>query len=139
MVGIREAQSDDRDLLLVLVRKFASSFETRTGSFVKSIEDVLADPNADLLVAERGSSPVGYVLAFHHLTFFANGIVTWIEELFVEDEFRGQGIGRELVVMIEQKAKERDSRLIALATRRAEDFYKAIGYEESATYFRKLL
>lgn len=29
--------------------------------------------------------------------------------------------------------------LVALATRRAAPFYRAIGYEESAVYFRKLL
>ena len=36
-------------------------------------------------------------------------------------------------------AKEREVKQIALATRRASDFYKALGYEESAVYFRKLL
>ena len=29
--------------------------------------------------------------------------------------------------------------LIALATRRAAPFYRALGYEESAAYFRKVL
>ena len=29
--------------------------------------------------------------------------------------------------------------LVALATRRAAPFYRAAGYEESATYFRKVL
>ena len=33
----------------------------------------------------------------------------------------------------------RGSRLVALATRRAARFYAALGYEESATYFRKVL
>ncbi len=28
---------------------------------------------------------------------------------------------------------------MALATRRADKFYKAIGYSESATYFKKIL
>jgi hypothetical protein len=29
--------------------------------------------------------------------------------------------------------------LVALASRRAADFYRALGYEESAVYFRKVL
>jgi hypothetical protein len=41
--------------------------------------------------------------------------------------------------LIEGKALERGSKLVALATRRASDFYKAIGYEESASYFKKTL
>jgi len=33
----------------------------------------------------------------------------------------------------------RGNRLVGLATRRAAALYKALGYEESAVYFRKLL
>ena len=36
-------------------------------------------------------------------------------------------------------AKNEGAVLAALATRRASSFYTAIGYEESASYFRKLL
>lgn len=43
------------------------------------------------------------------------------------------------MVLIEEKAIERGSKLVALATRRASDFYKAVGYDESATYFKKIL
>jgi len=38
----------------------------------------------------------------------------------------------------EDWAWEGGLRLVALVTRRAHPFYAAIGYEESATYFRKL-
>lgn len=43
------------------------------------------------------------------------------------------------MALIEEKAMERGSKLVALATRRASDFYRAIGYDESATYFKKAL
>ena len=33
----------------------------------------------------------------------------------------------------------RGAKLVALATRRAAGFYRAVGYAESATYFRKPL
>jgi hypothetical protein len=36
-------------------------------------------------------------------------------------------------------AATRDCALVALATRRAAPFYHALGYEESAVYFRKIL
>jgi len=36
-------------------------------------------------------------------------------------------------------AAEHGCALVALATRRAAPFYRALGYEESAAYFRKLL
>jgi GNAT superfamily N-acetyltransferase len=61
------------------------------------------------------------------------------EELFVLDEYRGMKIGKKLMGIIEGKANERGSKLVALATIRAGDFYNAIGYDESATYFKKSL
>jgi hypothetical protein len=39
----------------------------------------------------------------------------------------------------EEWAKSKGAVLSTLATRRAARFYQAIGYEESATWFRKLL
>jgi hypothetical protein len=39
----------------------------------------------------------------------------------------------------EQWSAARDCVLVALATRRAMPFYLALGYEESATYLRKVL
>ena len=39
----------------------------------------------------------------------------------------------------EQHAAGRGCQLVALATRRAAAFYRALGYQESAVYFRKVL
>jgi GNAT superfamily N-acetyltransferase len=79
------------------------------------------------------------VLGFDHYTFFANGRVAWVEELMVREPFRRQNIGQCLMQAFEAWAKARGCKLVGLATRRAAAFYQAIGYEESATYFRKLL
>jgi GNAT superfamily N-acetyltransferase len=81
----------------------------------------------------------GYVLGFVHDTFFANGTVAWIEEMFVSDTARRNGIGLALEREIEAWARDRDAKLIALATRKAASFYSAIGYEESAVYYRRIL
>jgi hypothetical protein len=40
---------------------------------------------------------------------------------------------------VESRARDRGVHLIALATRRAGEFYAAIGYEESAVYYRRVL
>ncbi|BBH20130.1 hypothetical protein Back11_14750 [Paenibacillus baekrokdamisoli] len=48
-------------------------------------------------------------------------------------------IGKKLMELVEGRALERGSKLVALATRRASEFYKSIGYDESATYFKKTL
>jgi GNAT superfamily N-acetyltransferase len=70
---------------------------------------------------------------------YANGLVGWIEELMVDPGQRRGGIGRLLVSAAEEWIEAQDAVMVALATRRAEDFWLAVGYEESAVYFRKLL
>jgi hypothetical protein len=44
-----------------------------------------------------------------------------------------------LMMAFERWALERNCRLVALATRRVVPFYVALGYEQSATYLRKVL
>jgi hypothetical protein len=41
--------------------------------------------------------------------------------------------------VLERRAGETGCRLVALATTRAQHFYRALGYDEHAAYFRKLL
>jgi len=52
---------------------------------------------------------------------------------------RGRDTGRALTGGFGRQAAARGCALVALATRRAAPFYRALGYEESAVYFRKVL
>lgn len=98
---------------------------------------LIEDKSVDLIIAEKEHKLIGYVLVLHHPAFYANGRVSWVEELFVLGHQRGKGIGRGLMSEVERLSKERGSKLLARATRRADKFYKSIRYDESATYFKK--
>ena len=136
---IRRAAPQDGPALFQLARAFATSFAVEQPAFEQAFAELLTHPEAFLAVAEADGEVVGYVLGFDHLTFFANGRVAWVEEIMVGESLRRQGIGRILMEVFEAWATEREAKMIALATRRAADFYEALGYEESATYFRKRL
>jgi GNAT superfamily N-acetyltransferase len=136
---IRPARAADARAVLALARPFATSFRVDGRAFRRSYREVLASADARLLVAESGGALVGYALGFDHRAFFANGRVAWLEELMVAEARRRRGVGRRLVRAFEAWARSRGCRLLGLATRRAAGFYTAIGYEESAVYFRKLL
>ena len=136
---IRQAEFRDADAVLGLATDFATLFVVDEPSFHASFAGLLSDPTAYLAVAEAEAKVVAYVLGFSHATFFANGRIVWIEEIMVDTAYRRQGIGRSLLGSIEHWAATQGCPLIALATRRAAEFYRTMGYQESATYFRKLL
>ncbi len=122
-----------------LARAFATSFLPLKEAFDSSFLKLVGAPDTLLLVAEIESGIVGYLLAFNHGTFFANGPVAWVEELMVEESSRTTGIGRALMDEAESWARSIGAAYLSLATRRAADFYLALGYEDSATFFRKML
>ena len=82
---------------------------------------------------------MGYLLGVEHPTFYANGPVAVVEEVLVRREHRRRGVGRLLMSSFECWAAGHGCTLVSLATRRAAAFYQALGYEESALYFRKVL
>jgi GNAT superfamily N-acetyltransferase len=137
-IEIRRAGIGDADSVAGLAAEFALSFAFCPESFRVSYPALVADDGACLLVAADGRERVGYLLGFRHLTFYANGPVGWVEEIAVRGNDRGRGIGAALMREFEQWAAAEGCALVALATRRAAPFYRALGYEESATYFRKL-
>jgi GNAT superfamily N-acetyltransferase len=139
MFNIRPAKKSDATAILGFARSFATSYDVEADSFQRSFVEILASPDAYVAVALVEDHVVGYILGFIHYTFYANGRVGWVEEIMVDEAVRRRGMGRELMENFELWAEARQCKLIALATRRAAPFYISLGYEESATYFRKKL
>ena len=138
-VQVRSARAGDARGVAILAAELAQSFAFSVAGFEQSYPAVLSARDACLLVAAEGDECLGYVLGFRHLTFYANGPVGWVEEILVRPECRGHGLGRALMSAFEQWATEHDCTLVALATRRAAPFYRALGYQDSAAYLRKVL
>ena len=136
---VRPAAAADCEDVAGLAAELAQSFAFSPQRFRATYPSLLADPGARLLLAVDEGETLGYLLGFRHLTFYANGPVAWVEEIVVRSRERGQGAGAALMSVFEQWAAAEGCALVALATRRAAPFYRAIGYEESAVYFRKLL
>ena len=140
LLRVRPAGPGDRDQVWPLARDLATSYVPERPAFDRSFGLLLPDPSALILVAEpAGSWLVGYLLATSHPAFHANGEVAWVEELMVAASARRSGVGRALMAAAETWARRRGAAYIALATRRAAPFYRALGYEDSAVYFKKPL
>lgn len=137
---IRTATDGDVPFVKSLASSLATTFQIDGNAFDETFARIKGDDNARVLIAvDELGLVIGYLLGFVHDTFFANGAVAWIEEMYVTETSRRSGIGSALEREFVAWARERDAKLVALATRRAASFYAASGYEDSAVYFRKLL
>lgn len=136
---IRRAGANDADGVGELAAGLAYSFAFERDKFLTSYPVLISDEDACLLVAVAGQDYLGYLLGFRHPTFFANGPVGWVEEVAVRADARRLGVGAALMNAFEEWAAESGAPMVALATGRAAPFYLALGYEESAAYFRKKL
>lgn len=137
MILIRPAENQDRESVRALARGFGDSF--REESFEDSWNELVGSEEACLLVAEDGEEVEGFLLGYVQPTFFAPGPVAYIEQVIVDEAARRRGLGAQMVGRFEDWARQAGCRLVALASRRAGEFYKSLGYEESAIYFRKRL
>lgn len=139
IIKIQEALPEDVEATYLLAKELATSFKVEKEAFLSSYQRILNENSALILVVKDLETPIGYCLGFMHNSFYANGPIAWVEELFVLESHRKANIGRQLMNNFEDWAQSKNASLIALATRRAEPFYEAIGYEKSETYLRKLL
>lgn len=138
-IKIKLAEIGDKIQIFELVKRFATSFIPKKEKFDESYDYLIKNDSSIIIVATDKDRIIGYLLGFEHNTFYANGRVGWVEEIMINKEYRRKHIGKKLMNEYEKWIKTKGGKLIGLATRRASDFYKAIGYEESATYFLKLI
>jgi len=136
-VTIRRATDGDRGGVWPLARDFATSFRPERSAFDAVFARLLVREDTLVLVAAEDDDIRGYLLASRHDTFLANGPVGWVEEIMVADAARRRGIGGLLMTAAEEWAHETGAAYLALASRRAGPFYLALGYEDSAVFFKK--
>ena len=134
---VRRATADDADAIWPLVSEFATSFTPDRGAFADILPALVSRDDVLVLVAESGGDAVGYLLAALHPTFFANGPVAGVEEVMVAPAHRRSGVGAALMSEAEKWADACGAGYLSLASRRAGDFYLALGYEDSAIFYKK--
>ena len=133
-VTIRRARPDDAAPVAAMIHAHAAEDE-HPGSCRITAEDIRAhgfgeDPVIEALIAERGDEAVGFLLFFTNFSSWEGKPGLFVEDLFVEEPSRGQGIGRRLMAAIAKLAVERGYVRIdwsVLEDARARDFYQGLG------------
>lgn len=113
-VTIRDARPDDVDDLLRLIHELAA-YEREPDAVTASADHVRealfpveASPAAYGLVAEREGRVVGMAVWFTSFSTWTGRPGIWLEDLFVEPEQRGLGVGRRLLGRLAEICVERE-------------------------------
>jgi len=132
---IRPAVPDDAQTIANLIRELA--IYEKLESLAKATADDLRRnlfgprPYAECLIAEIAGVPAGMALFFHTFSTFRGQPGIYLEDLFVQPEHRGLGIGKALLGSLAKLAQERGCGRLEWAVldwnEPAIGFYKSLG------------
>jgi len=134
---IRTATAADVPQILAFIRALAT-YERAPEAAIATEADLLRDgfgpkPFYFCQIAEHEGRPAGFALYFFSYSTWMGRPGIYLEDLFVEPEFRGLGIGKALLGSVAAVAVEKECRRIEWAVldwnTPAIDFYRAKGGE----------
>jgi GNAT superfamily N-acetyltransferase len=134
-INIRNAVVDDLDLVIGFIRALAE-YERLADSVV--LDRTLLGchlfgerPMAEVLIGEIDGVARGFALFFHNFSTFEGKPGIYLEDLFVEPEARGSGLGKALLARLAQLAMERGCARLEWSVLDWNEpsiaFYKALG------------
>ena len=99
--AIRRANIDDVPAILWFIRQLAI-YEKLEHQVVATEDGLRASlfgprPMAEVVLAEHDGHAVGFALFFPNYSTFLGRPGLYLEDLFVRDEYRGRGVGRQLL------------------------------------------
>lgn len=133
-MDIRFAEDKDIPVILGFVRELAD--------YEHLLEEVVATEQllrewlfesrtAEVLLAEEEGKTVGFALFFHNFSTFLGRGGIYLEDLYVQPEFRGHGIGKALLNRLARIAVERGCGRLEWScldwNRPSIDFYLSMG------------
>lgn len=107
---IRFATREDTALILKFIKELAE-YEHMLDLVVATeeiLEEYLFDQKkAEVIIGEYKQQPVGFALFFHNFSTFLGRSGIYIEDLFVNPEMRGNGMGKAILIWLAKLARER--------------------------------
>jgi GNAT superfamily N-acetyltransferase len=136
-LSIRSATEGDTALILRFIKKLAEyeklSHEMRATEATLRANLFGKRAYAETLLAYWGGEPVGFALFFHNFSTFLGQPGIYLEDLFVDPEHRGKGIGKALLVTLAGLAVERGCGRVEWAVldwnEPSINFYRSLGAE----------
>ena len=107
---IRFAEEQDAALILDFIKELAV-YEGMANEVTATADDIRASlferRQAEVIIGEINRKPAAFALFFHNYSTFLGGANLFLEDLFVKEQNRGNGVGRAMLRRLAQIAAER--------------------------------
>ncbi len=138
-----DTQTTDIDQLLALIEEFYQHFgyPYNPSDKRRTLEDLFQPPIAGRIwLIQQGQNIVGYVFLSFYFSLEFGGRTAFIDELFILSRYRGQGLGSQVIHLVEQKCRDWNFKAIHLESERSNEgatkLYLKLGFID---YDRRLL
>ena len=148
-LSIRPATENDLPLVFSFIRKLAEyeKLAHEVTATEERLRENLFGPQkyAEAVIAYAGDVPAGFAVFFHNFSTYAGRPGIYLEDLFVDPEYRGHGLGKALLAYLEGVARERGCGWLQWAVLKwnqpAIDFYQGLGAKplDDWTLYRRLI
>lgn len=142
-IELRRAGADDRGLLLALIRGLyeCEHIPFDEARAARAVDGLLADPSlGGAWVIERAGEsggrrgdPIGYAVLTLGYSLEFGGRFALLDELFIREEHRGAGAGRQVLARVEEICRELGLQAVRLEVERtnrmARELYRKVGFE----------
>ena len=112
-LNIRPAGPEDSATIYGFIMKMAryekleSEVDTTEQALRKSLFE---ERQAEVVLGELNGRPVGFALFFHNFSTFRGQRGLYLEDIYVDEEYRGRGYGKRLLIHLVKLAAERRCR-----------------------------
>jgi len=137
---VRAAGSGDANRVFALLKQLGTDYAPDASAFDSTYQGIIDDDSRSsiLLVADSSAGAVlGYALTTISPLLYINGSSAQLQELVVDDDHRGQGVGTALVEATEAACRARQVRQLTVPSRRSANFYERIGYTSTADFLKR--
>ena len=132
--AVRPATPADVETILGFIKGLAA-FEKEPDAVRATLDDLRRDgfgkqPKFEVLIAELDGEPVGFALFFPTYSTWEGRPGIYLEDLFVTEHARGQGLGRKLMAALAAIAVARGCRRLELSVLHwnpTREFYHHLG------------